>query len=290
MRVAVVTGANSGIGYQTALTLAKEGILVVLACRNEERAHQAIQKMTSTQAHLKLMFIPLDLNSKKSIDNFVITFKKMYDHLDILVNNAGVLWGKYQKTEDGFERMFGVNYLGHFYLTHQLLPMIPDSSLSRIVTLTSMTYRHANIKFDDLQSTKKFKKMKAYSQSKLANLLFAITLNDQLKASGKKILSIAAHPGIVMQTNIVRHPILHFFARYFVGPIFSNVEQGARPIIEAALSHRIEGGCLYGPIGMFEVFGKVGQSKHAHHVYDQPTALRLWEQSEKLMDISFQVK
>ncbi len=287
MRVAVVTGANSGIGYETALVLAQEGLEVVLACRNESRATKAIEKMLSVQDNLKLRFIKLDLNSKKEIDEFIKTFKSQYDHLDILINNAGVLWGKYQTTEDGFERMFGVNYLGHFYLTQQLLPIMPDSFASRIVTVTSMSYRYGKIKLDDLQSKKTYHRMGSYAQSKLANLLFAMELDKRLKASGKRILSIAAHPGVVMNTNIVPNPFIRFFAKYVIGPFLSSVKEGARPTIEAALSNHIEGGALYGPIGLLEVFGKIGTSKRAANYYDEKLAMSLWDESEDLMNVSF---
>ena len=286
-RIAIVTGANSGIGYETALVLAQEGMEVVLACRNEERATKAIEKMHHVQSDLKLKFIPLDLNSKRQIDAFVKAFKAQYDHVDVLINNAGVLWGKYQLTEDGFERMFGVNYLGHFYLTQQLLDIIPDSFASRIVTITSMSYRYGKIKLDDLQSKKKYHRMGSYAQSKLANLLFSMELDKRLKASGKKILSIAAHPGIVMNTNIVPNPIVRFFAKYIIGPLLSSVKQGARPTIEAALSTHIKGGALYGPIGLLEVFGKMGESKKAARFYNQKLATALWDESEALMNVSF---
>lgn len=289
MRVAVVTGANSGIGYETALVLAQEGLEVVLACRNEARATKAIEKMLSVQDNLKLNFIKLDLNSKQQIDEFVVSFKKQYDHLDILINNAGVLWGKYQVTDDGFERMFGVNYLGHFYLTQQLLNMIPDSFASRIVTVTSMSYRYGKIKFDDLQSKKSYHRMGTYAQSKLANLLFSMALDKRLKAADKRILSIAVHPGIVMHTNIVPNPIVRFFAKCIIGPFLPNVKRGARPTIEAALSNHIQGGALYGPIGLLEVFGKLGKSKKAATYYNETLALKLWTESEDLMDISFSI-
>ncbi len=289
MRVAIVTGANSGIGYQTALVLAQEGLEVVLACRSEERALKAINKMKDVQTNLKLSFIKLDLNSKKNIDTFVKSFKKQYDHLDILINNAGILWGKYQVTEDGFEKMFGINYLGHFYLTQQLLDMIPNSFASRIVTVTSMSYRYGKIKFDDLQSKKSYHRMGSYAQSKLANLLFAMELDKRLKASGKRTLSIAVHPGVVMHTNIVPNPVIRFFAKYVIGPFVSSVKEGARPTIEAALSNHIKGGALYGPIGLLEVFGKIGQSKRAATYYDEHIAHQLWDVSEALMNISFSI-
>ena len=288
-RIAIVTGANSGIGYETALVLAQEGIEVVLACRNEERATKAMQKMLDIQADLTLTFMPLDLNSKRQIDAFVAAFKSRYDHVDILINNAGVLWGKYQLTEDGFERMFGVNYLGHFYLTQQLLDMMPDAFSSRIVTVTSMSYRYGKIKLNDLQSEKKYNKMGSYAQSKLANLLFSMELNKRLRASGKKILSIAVHPGVVMNTNIVPNPFVRFFAKYMIGPFLSSIKQGARPTIEAALSNHIEGGALYGPIGLLEVFGKMGRSKKAAHYYDEMLATKLWDESEDLMHVSFSI-
>ncbi len=287
MNVAIVTGANSGIGYETALALAQEGHEVVLACRNEERALWAIEKMRAVQDNLKLRFIKLDLSSKRHIDEFVIRFRTVYDHLDVLINNAGVLWGKYQLTEDGFERMFGVNYLGHFYLTQQLVALMPDSFSSRIVTITSMLYRYGKIDLEDLQSKKKYHRMGSYAQSKFANLLFAMELNERLKASGKKILSIAVHPGVVMSTNIVPNPIIRFLAKYIIGPFLSSAKKGARPAIEAALSNHIEGGALYGPIGLFEVFGKFGKSKRAHRYYDAKLAVKLWNKSEDLMNVSF---
>lgn len=287
MSIAIVTGANSGIGYETALVLAQEGMEVVLACRSEERAMKAIAKMKSVKDNLKLSYIHLDLSSKKQIDDFVKAFRASYDHLNILINNAGVLWGKYQLTEDGFERMFGVNYLGHFYLTQQLIDLMPNESSSRIVTVTSMSYRYGKIKLDDLQSKKSYHRMGSYAQSKLANLLFAMELDKRLKASGKKILSIAAHPGVVMNTNIVPNPVVRFFAKYILGPFLSNVREGARPTIEAALSNHIEGGSLYGPIGLLEVFGKIGKSKRAEHCYHPDIAIKLWDESEALMHVSF---
>ncbi len=249
-RVAIVTGANTGLGYETALAFAKKEIRVILACRNEEKAMKAKAKIMEKVPHANLEFIQLDLMKLDSVRSFVKTFMQTHDRLDLLINNAGIMIPPFQKTEEGFESQMGVNYFSHFLLTGLLIDTLNATPNARVVTLSSKAHENGVIDFDNLNAEKSYSKMTAYSQSKLACLMFTQELSRRLKAVNKNTISVAAHPG-VSTTELGRHipKILY----YLLMPIFSLMThkpaKGALPTIMAALDEDVQGGDYFGPTG-----------------------------------------
>jgi len=224
--IAIVTGANAGLGFETAKALAAKNFKVIMACRDMEKAKDARQRILNRHEKAKLEIQELDLASLESIRAFSSKFK--YDKLDLLINNAGVMMPPFQKTEDGFELQLGVNYLGHFLLTGLFLEKLNYAAGSRIVTLSSIAHRNAQIDFEDLQSERSYSKYKAYGQSKLACLLFSLELERRLKAySYNHVSSFAAHPGI-STTELMRHlpQWLMFIAKPLEGMIAHAPEDG----------------------------------------------------------------
>jgi NAD(P)-dependent dehydrogenase (short-subunit alcohol dehydrogenase family) len=282
-RVAIVTGANTGIGFETAAALAAKNATVVMACRNRQKAEAAIQKIRERTPDAKLEFIELDLASLASVERFAQTFRASHDRLDLLINNAGVMIPPFGKTEDGFELQFGCNHLGHFALTGRLLTLLEATEGSRIVTVSSMAHRQGKMDFDNLNAEKGYSAMSAYGQSKLANLLFTFELQRRLDASGSKIMATAAHPGWT-GTDLQRHSGFIRFLNFFFAqtpPI------GALPTLRAAADSLAKGGDYFGPKGIYEMRGypvRVGTTPAAR---DEDDARRLWEVSEELTGVSF---
>lgn len=292
-KTAIVTGANVGLGYETTLALAKKGAHLILASRSEEKAKLAIQKILEQVPKAKLEFIQIDLGSLHSIATFADICNKRFSQLDILVNNAGVMVPPYTLTKDGFEQQFGVNYLGHFYLTSLLFPLIKKTKNARIVMLSSLAHVHGEINFKDLQSTTKYHKMTAYRQSKLACLLFAYELDRRLKASNIEVKSIAAHPGVSI-TNLVKN-----FSAYLkflmillkpILPFFSHPPHlAAEPIIVAAAHSNIKSGDFMGPVGFKDMKGKTSYANSTSQSKNEELAKELWQVSEKLLGINFTI-
>src|SRR5205823_8094665 len=194
-RVAVVTGANSGLGRIVARELARAGARVTLACRDASKGERAAAEIGSAVADARLEVAKLDLASLESVRNFAQRFGAAHDRLDLLVNNAGVMAAPYRRTADGFELQLGTNHLGHFALTGELLAMLRDQPGARVVTVSSNAHKAGRIDFDDLQGERRYRRWRAYSQSKLANLLFMFELDRRAKAAGLELVSVAAHPG-----------------------------------------------------------------------------------------------
>lgn len=289
-KIAIVTGANSGIGFEAAKAFVQQGAKTVLACRNHDRAQAALTaiQQESPQAAAEIML--LDLSSLESVRTFARQFQAAYDRLDILLNNAGVMWLPYGKTLDGFEQQFGINHLGHFALTGLLLPILLATPNARIVTVSSMTHQSGKMDFDNLmcRDGKGYSSTAAYSCSKLANLLFAYELQRRLQGSGVDVISLAAHPGIA-NTNLSHH--LPSWQRVIMGlslKAFSHsVPQAALPSIRAAVDPTAKGGEYYGPNGFMQMTGMpvVVQSNAASH--NQADAQRLWTVSEALTDVHY---
>ena len=285
-RIAIVTGANAGLGYATALGLARKDITVVLACRNLEKAGAARERILVELPHARLDVMQLDLASLDDVRRFASDFRSRYGRLDILVNNAGLMVPPYSVTEDGFESQFGVNYLGHFLLTGQLLDLMPDSPESRVVTLSSLAHRFGHIRFDDLQWEKKYAKWPAYGQSKLACLMFALELQRRLEAAGRKILSLAAHPGssrTELQRNTGALETLMGTFRF----MSQTAAEGALPTLHAVLNPGVKGGEYFGPSGFQELTGDVKPARLSKAARDKKTAARLWSVSEQLAGARF---
>jgi NAD(P)-dependent dehydrogenase (short-subunit alcohol dehydrogenase family) len=286
---AVVTGANTGLGFETALGLAKTGATVILACRDPEKAAQAKAQILTQVPNADIETIPLDLSRLASVREFAAQYQQKYDQLDLLINNAGIMFPPYTKTEDGFESQIGVNHLGHFLLTALLLKLMPDSSESRVVSLSSNAHKFGKINFEDLQSEQKYSSTAAYGQSKLACLLFADELHRRLVANGKQILSVCAHPGVA-QTELARHmpSFLVLIMRFTVAPLITHpVEQAALPILLAALGSEVKGGNYFGPQGAGEMTGQPGLAVKAPHGQDAAVAAKLWQVSEALTGCQF---
>jgi len=282
-RVAVVTGANTGIGFETAAALAARNAKVIMACRNRQKAEDAMERIRQRTPGAELEFIELDLASLASVERFAETFRAGHDRLDLLINNAGVMIPPLSHTEDGFELQFGCNHLGHFALTGRLLSLLQATPESRVVNVSSMAHRRGTMDFDNLNAEKGYDRMPAYGQSKLANLLFTFELQRRLEAAGSSVVATAAHPGWT-GTDLQRHSGLfrvlnHFFAQ--------TPPMGALPTVRAAADPEARGGDYFGPKGMYEMRGypiKVGTTPAAQ---DELDAGRLWEVSEKLTGVSF---
>ena len=282
--LAIVTGANTGLGYDTALALAGKGCAVVLACRNMDKARKARLEILKPFPKATIECLSLDLSSQQSVRAFVTAFTENYDKLDLLINNAGIMMPPFSLSEDGFESQLAANYLGHFALTGLLLPLLTRTPNSRIVSLSSLAHNWGGIRFDDLNFARGYNKRAAYGQSKLACLMFAYELNRRLRATGNKTLSVAAHPGVAA-TNLAQH-----FPR-FMSALFPLVGQsaanGALPTLYAALGDDIEGGDYCGPRSLQQMRGapvKVGSNKASR---DEAAAARLWALSEQLTGVRY---
>ncbi|OBA75350.1 short-chain dehydrogenase [Mycobacterium sp. 1554424.7] len=286
-RVAVITGANTGLGYETALALADHGAHVVLAVRNLEKGKDAAARITAQSPHADVALQELDLTSLESVRAAAEQLRSAHDRIDLLVNNAGVMWTPKSTTKDGFELQFGTNHLGHFAFTGLLLDRLLPVAGSRVVTVSSVGHRiRADIHFDDLQWERGYSRVGAYGQSKLANLLFTYELQRRLAPHGTTV-AVAAHPG-GSRTELVRN--LPGWATALVPlfePLFQGADMGALPTLRAATDPGVLGGQYYGPDGFGEQRGHpkiVGSSAKSHDVDVQR---RLWAVSEELTGVVY---
>lgn len=283
-RIAIVTGANIGLGFETAKVLAAKGCEVIMAARNPQKAEKAIAQIKIEHPGAKLKFIQLDLSRLASVREFAREFLEKYTQLDLLINNAGIMMTPFSLTEDGFESQFGTNYLGHFQLTGLLLPAMKNVKNSRVVSLSSMAHKPGKIQFDDLNFSKNYNKMKAYSQSKLACLMFGYELQRKLEKANLPTLSVAAHPG-VSSTQLGRNmsPVMSYLFPKFG----QSAEAGALPILMAALDNSAKGGEYYGPDGFMEMRGKPTVVDSTRLSKNIEVAEKLWEVSEKLVGFKY---
>lgn len=282
-RIAVVTGANTGLGYETAAALAAKGAHVVLAVRNVEKGKQAAARMGGD-----VSVVELDLTSLASVRTAADELKSRFDHLDLLINNAGVMTTPKSTTADGFELQFGTNHLGHFAFTGLLLDHVADVPGARVVTVSSNGHKMlADIHFDDLQWERSYNRVRAYGQSKLANLLFTYELQRRL-AEGHAAIAVAAHPGF-SSTELGRNlPDVLQPAVNALGPLLGqSAAMGALPTLRAATDPGVLGGQYFGPDGFGEQRGypKVVASSERSH--DLALQRRLWTVSEELTGVTF---
>jgi len=287
-RITIVTGANIGLGYETALGLAKKGMTVILACRNLDKANNAKQDILKEVPNADLDIIQIDLSSLDSVRSFAKNYLKKYQQLDLLINNAGVMMPPFSLTEDGFELQMAANYFGHFLLTGLLLETVLATPNSRIISLSSIAHRTGKINFDDLQSQKKYSAMQAYSQSKLACLIYGYELQRRLDSAGHKAtISTIAHPG-VSDTNLGQHLPKWAMAMFgVIAPLFSHSSKaGTQPSLLAAVG-TATGGDYFGPTGFREMKGKAGKVDSTSLSKDKEIAKKLWEVSEKLTGITY---
>jgi NAD(P)-dependent dehydrogenase (short-subunit alcohol dehydrogenase family) len=274
-KVIVITGANSGIGYETAKALAEQGAQVVMACRDAPRGEAALQDLKQAVSQANVQLMSLDLSSFESIRAFAKSFQAQFKQLDVLVNNAGLFPMTEQKTREGFEMQFGVNHLGHFLLTHLLLPELKASGSARVVNVASMIHQIGKIDFDSFKGEKDYKPLTAYGQSKLANVLFSRELAKRYAGDG--ISSFSLHPGGV-GTNIAGRGCLRKnFYRIFGGHM--TPKRGAQTSIYLATEPGIEphSGSYFGQSSNIKKSSKRGQ--------DMAMAKRFWDESEQLTEI-----
>jgi NAD(P)-dependent dehydrogenase (short-subunit alcohol dehydrogenase family) len=288
-RVAIVTGANSGLGLITARELARAGAIVVLACRDTAKGEAAGAAITKAAPDARLELAALDLGSLESVKSFASRFKGEHETLDLLINNAGVMAPPRRLTADGFELQFGTNHLGHFALTGLLIDRMAGRPGARVVTVSSGAHRMGRIDFDNLNWERKYRRWGAYGQSKLANLLFAFELDRRLQAAGSAVRSMAAHPGYAA-TNLqsAAAPRMDRMLMSATNLIFAqSAEMGALPTLYAATFPDLDGGVYIGPGGLFEQRGypkRVGTTPEAK---DEAVARRLWEVSEEMTGVRF---
>ncbi|MDW5267223.1 MULTISPECIES: oxidoreductase [Acidobacteriaceae] len=293
----LITGANSGIGYHAAFTLARKGAHVILACRDRRKGEAAFARLDSEAPGTGTELALLDLASLASVREFAARQLDLGHPIDILINNAGVMAPPTrQQTVDGFELQFGTNVLGHFALTGLLLPLLQKAvaEAPRIVTIASIAHKRGRLNFDDLQYKQNYAPMKTYQQSKLANLMLALEMERRLRASGSTILSVAAHPGIA-NTNLFQtghHSAVENAVRRVMGHLigaFLNTEaEGALPTLYAATSSAVTGGDYYGPQGFQEMSGEeIGPAKIMPQANDTAAAARLWDVCEELSGVKF---
>jgi NAD(P)-dependent dehydrogenase (short-subunit alcohol dehydrogenase family) len=288
-RVAVVTGANTGIGYQTAAVLAYSGAHVVLAVRDLAKGNAALSRIVATSPKTDVTLQALDLSSLDSVRFAADALRSAYPRIDLLINNAGVMLTPKQVTKDGFELQFGTNHLGHFALTGLLLDHLLPVRGSRVVTVSSMGHRmRAAIHFDDLQWERSYNRGAAYAQSKLANLLFTYELQRRL--SDTSTIAVAAHPGS-SNTELTRNlpRIIKPVADVFGPMLFQSAAMGALPTLRAATDPTVQGGQYYGPSGLGEQRGHPKLVDSSAQSHDEDLQRRLWTVSEELTGVSFPV-
>jgi NAD(P)-dependent dehydrogenase (short-subunit alcohol dehydrogenase family) len=289
-RTAVVTGATGGLGYETALALSKAGAEVILTGRDDRKGRSAIEKISHEVAGARLSYEHLDLASLASVADFA-TRMQARQPLDLLINNAGVMaLPRRQTTADGFEMQFGTNHLGHFALTARLMPLLRRASGPRVVSLSSLAHRTGFIDFNDLQGVRVYSPWKAYGQSKLACLMFALELQRRSDAGGWNLISNAAHPGFARTNLFASGPGgLLSFATDLAAPLFGHsAADGARPILFAATSPEARPGAYYGPRGISELRGAPARALIMPQARDEAAAARLWKVSEQLTGTSFE--
>jgi NAD(P)-dependent dehydrogenase (short-subunit alcohol dehydrogenase family) len=285
-RTAVVTGANSGLGLVTARELARAGARVVMACRNLEKGEDARREIDAAVPGAELQLEALDLASLLSVRDFAERFE---GGLDLLINNAGVMAPPRRRTEDGFELQFGTNHLGHFALTALLVGSMEGRADARVVTLSSQAHRTGRIAFDNLGGERHYFRWRAYGQSKLANLLFALELDRRLRAAGSTVKSLAAHPGYAATNLQFAAPPLIDRIVMTVGNrvIAQSEDMGALPTLFAATQPGLGGGTYVGPDGIGEQRGHPKRVAPSRAARDERVARRLWEVSEELTGVDF---
>ncbi|WP_432842075.1 oxidoreductase [Dactylosporangium sp. CA-092794] len=286
-RIAVVTGANSGLGLVTATELARHGAHVVLAVRNTAAGEEAARRIGGV-----VEVRELDLASLASVRAFAAKLAADHPAIDLLVNNAGVvLLGPRRTTADGFELQIGTNLLGHFALTGLLLDNLTAGRKPRVVSLSSITHKNAHLDFDDLMFERDYRASPAYGRSKLATTIFGIELDRRLRAAGSPILSVLAHPGLT-RTNLTPRAWEHRgrFGRLiaWAGLLATQpVEQGALPQLLAATEPGVRGGQFFGPSGLFETRGRVTEARRSQEAADPAVGKRLWAAAEELTGVSY---
>lgn len=277
----LVTGANTGLGFETALELAKKDAHVVLAGRSEQKLVEAKTRISAQVPNAKLEIGVVDLGSVASVKAYVQHYIESGEPLDVLINNAGIMFPPPSVTVDGYETQFGVNFIGHYVLTALLFPVLQNSEHGRIVTLSSMAHRDGKIDFDNLKLEKSFNKFREYGQSKVADLIFAIELNRRLVASGSSVVSVACHPG-VSKTELLRTDLPEMIETI----AYMNANQGSFSTLFAA-TQPIKGGAYIGPDGEGEVNGFPAPAFIAPYAQGAEIGKALFEYAETATGVNF---
>ncbi len=291
-KVMVVTGGNSGLGFESVKAFAGKGAEVVLASRTVEKGETAKAKILKDYPEGKIEVMTLDLGDLDSVRSFSSAFKLNYKKLDVLLNNAGIMMTPYFTTKDGFEGQLGTNHLGHFALTGLLMDVILKTPGARVVSVSSGAHKSGEMDFSNLQfeNGKGYKSMKAYGRSKLSNLLFTYELQRKLEAAKKDTIAAAAHPGFAM-TNLGRHLQSKLLVKLLM-PLLNRMAQdqamGALPQIRASVDPQVKGSEYYGPDGKGERKGYPVLVESNEASFSLQDAKKLWEESEKLTGVKFE--
>ncbi len=292
-KVAIVTGANSGLGYEVTKGLAEKGAQVVLACRNLQKATPAVDRLRRDVPAASLAVMEIDLADLVSIQRFAEAFKQRYDRLDILCNNAGLMAIPRRETKDGFEMQLGTNHLGHFALTGHLIDLVMRTPGARVVNVSSGLHQRGVINFDDLMGKGQYREGDAYSQSKLANLLFAYELERKLRATAVTAISVGTHPGYAATNLQGVGPIMSGsrakqWLMKAANAIFAqSAEMGALPLLFAATEPTVNGCDYIGPSGTLGMRGYPAKVRSSPASYDETAAQRLWAVSEELTGVHY---
>jgi NAD(P)-dependent dehydrogenase (short-subunit alcohol dehydrogenase family) len=286
-RTALVTGANSGLGFWTSVELARKGARVLMACRNPDRAAGALERLQAEVPNGNAELVALDLASLASVERAAADVAGRVEALDLLVNNAGIMAVGEGRTEDGFELQLGTNHLGHFALTGRLVPVLLKGADPRVVTVSSYAHKIGKIDFDDLMGSQGYRRWRAYGQSKLANLLFTHELDR--RAHGR-LTAVAAHPGYASTHLQQGQGQKHFEWLMALGnKVFAQSDrQGAWPSLRAATDPEVRGNEYYGP-HFFELRGNPVRTGRTRHASSSDTATRLWDVSEKLTGVHYEL-
>ena len=282
-KVAIVTGANTGIGYEMARALARKSATIILACRNKDKGKAAVRKIRQEYPEAKAELLQVDLSELASVRRFADEFTSHYDRLDILINNAGIMATPFVKTCDGFELQFATNHLGHFALTGLLLACIIRVPQARVVTVSSWGHHFGVIDFDNLNAEKNYDPGRAYAQSKLANLLFTYELQRRFEGTGVDALAAAAHPGWTATSLPVHRPMVRM-----LNPLIGQKpEMGALPALYAATAPDVQGGSYYGPRSWGGLRGYPAKARPSDRSHDAAVAASLWAVSEELTGVRY---
>ena len=285
-RIFLITGANSGLGYETSKFLLDKGATVIMCCRDLVKGEKAKKELIKFNFPGKIELVELDLSDLKNVEKFVGFIKNRFNHLDVLINNAGIMAPPKTFSKQGFEIQFAVNHLAHMSLTLKLLPMLEEKINSRVVTVTSGVQYFGKIQWDDLQGNLKYDRWASYAQSKLANVMFGLELDSKLKESNSKTSSLLAHPGFArtnLQPNSVKanQSWQEELAYRLMDPMFQSAEMGALPQVTAATLSSAKGGEQYGPRFSFRGYPKI--CRNAPKALNRTSRKKLWKISEKLI-------
>lgn len=281
-KVAVVTGANTGLGFETALALYEMGAKVIVACRSEKRGLDAIKRIEAAGDGGDAVYQHLDLASLNSVKEFAAIINANESRLDFLINNAGVMIPPPSKTTDGFELQMGVNFVGHFALTGYLFDLLEATKDSRVVTLSSIAHQNASIDFDNFKLETTYEPWREYGQSKLADLILMLEFHKRLTAKGCQLSSLAAHPGF-SKTDLQKN-----MDEDMLNSIeLMTAKEGAQPTLTACLSQEAKGGQYWGPDGPNETSGKPALAKIDPAALDEAVNKKLWDWAEKVTGVSF---